>query len=363
MITRLVKLASSFVLLFSFSALSAPIQPSANFDNYTRSCNAVAANPTQYLADWGDAISKALNTPKASLTLGDACVFNGSLQARMYNSDGTPKFSGGDLPNGVDFSVHAPGSLVTDNSAFNTVDADGNPVFNNTLSDKHQAQVTFKDQTQGNSNLLMPEIKLATYSDEGERNSTNVSAWSGFKRIAGTDDIDLQLVINFDFFNSNADHMAGLWDAPGIPGIHDYIFYLGFGAARGIENQANVFPTFTDQIAFDGFSSRDLPFGQYTKQNPYIDQIILDLSGISVGETMYIFANAQAFGFNGGFADAFNTVTTKLQVANVSEEESLRILSSQFALATTSSIPEPIGIGFVGLSLAILFRRKYNAKR
>lgn len=363
MANSVIRIAIPFLLVFSFSALSALIRPSANFGNYTRSCPAVAANPVQYLADWGDAISSTMGIAKESLTLSDACIFNGNLQGRIYNSDGTPQFTGSGSPNGVDFSIHAPGSLVTDNSTFSYIDVGGNLVFHNSLSDKHQAQVTFKDQTQGTSNLLMPEIKLATYTAEGERNSTNVSAWSGFQRIAGTDNIDLELVIDFDFFNSDADHLAGLWEAPGIPGIHDYILYLGFGAAKSIENEENVFPTFTDQFAFEGFSSRDEIFGQYTEQNPYIGQIILDLSGISVGETVYIYGNAQAFGFNGGFADAFNTVKTKLQVANVSEEESLRILSTQFALATTSSIPEPVGIGFLGLALAMLFSRRHNARR
>ena len=343
-------------LASSVTAHANLIQPNANFSNYTRSCPAVAANPTQYLADWGDTlVAFGYAGSNAELTLDNACHFNGSSQGRFFNDDGSPVEGFEWAPGGVAFSIHAPGSLSIDESSTSFVDEDGNLVYQGNQDDRHRSQVTFKDQTQGTSNLLMPEIKLSGSSEEGERNSTNVSAWTGFERVAGTDALDLQLVIDFDFFNSNGDHIATTWGDGVNPEINDYFMYLGFGAAYGIEDEDNVFPVFTDVIDFDEFASRDEPFAELFEEDPFRGQLILDLSDIAVGETVYFYGNAQAFGFNGGFTDAFNTITTKLQVAGVSEQESQAIIAQQFQLAQTT-IPEPAslallasGLGFIGL--------------
>ena len=315
------------------------------------------------MSDWGPTIA-ALGlyglTNAADVTLNNACHFNGSLQAGWFNSDGTPKYHDG-IPNGAPFSTHAPGTLSIDENFSTYTDGDGNLVYQGIQDDEHQSQVTFKDQTKGTSNLLMPEIKLVADSAEGERNSTNVSAWTGFQRVAGTDDIDLEVVIDFDFFNSSDEHVATLWDTDNIPSIKDYFFSVSFGASLGIANEENVFPEFTDVINETGFSTADLPLTASFEDDPYRGQLRLDLSGIGVGETVYFYSQAQGLGFNGGFVNAFNTVTTKLQVKGIDdEEESNRILASQFTLAPTSvTVPEPSAIALLLSGLGFMaFRRR-----
>lgn len=291
----------------------------------------------------------------AQLTLDNACHFNGSRQGNWFNTDGTARFDG--LPDGVDFSIHAPGSLNVDNSSSSYVDGDGNTVFVGAQNEKHMSQVIFKDQTQGTSNLLMPEIKLATTSEESERNSTNMSAWTGFERVAGTDDIDLQLVIDFDFFNSDEEHAAATWGDDINPAINDYLFNLSFGAAYDIANEDNIFPEFSNVIDSDGYNSSNSALETLFEDDPFRGRLVLDLSDIAVGETVYFYGNAQAFGFNGGFTNAFNTITTKLQVAGATEAESQQILSQQFALAQTT-IPEPASLALLASGLGFLSLRR-----
>lgn len=74
-------------------------------------------------------------------------------------------------------------------------------------------------------------------------------------------------------------------------------------------------------------------------------------------KVVYFYGNAQAFGFNGGFTNAFNTITTKLQVAGATEAESQQILSQQFALAQTT-IPEPASLALLASGLGFLSLRR-----
>lgn len=339
-------ICTSALVFSSFSHAS----PMGNIANYNRSCHAVVANLQQYVTDWGAAMA----SQGFQASVGDACIFNSYHQSIGWNADGTAKSAG--TPNGVNFSVHAPGTVTRDFTTTASLDTSGNPVYQGTTNSQHQSEVRFVNQTVGTSNLLMPELRLFASSDTGERNSTNVNAWTGFERIAGTDSLALQLVIEFDYFNSDAGHSASVWNAPGVNGMTDNHFNLSFLASRNViaPPPGGVFPEFVDIIERVSYSNPwDDILATYTAATPYTGSLVLDLGSLAVGDIVYVAASAQAFGLNGGFTDAFNTVTTRLQVAGVSETESDVILASQFAFADVPSanVSEPLTLGVLLLGL------------
>ncbi len=329
------------LLLSAYSVNAGVVTQYSSVQTYQRTCPGVA--DPNYVNDWRAAVETFYGLAPADVSADLICHFNGGNQERMYNFDGTPKLGYEWMPLGVPYTSSDIGSL----DIYSDFGSDGV-----TLDDpdgKYYADVTL-DYT----NLGLPQIKVLSDSNAFERNSVNAFAateylWTGA-------DQTLSFTANFDFFNS-----GNLWSLPGAADIYDYLYNVGFGASTDMTfDFVNVFPDYGNIITQGYFSSNDESLISATAASPYAGTQTISFD-VKTGDQFYLWGWTQAFGYNGGFMDASNTLTTELAVQGLSAEESKEIFATALQPAPViSEIPEPSSILLMCLGLLGFTIRKRN---
>ncbi len=333
------KFKSTIVLslgLFAATAAQAGlISQHSSINTYQRTCPGLQG--PNYIANWRPVLAQFYGLQPAEVSTNLACHFNGANQERYFNTDGTPKEGLDFLPNGPAFSADTLGSLTVTSAVGSTQVTIGSP------DGKFYGDVTLDPD-----NLGLPQIKVKSESEPFERNSVNGFAASEFLWTGEAE--TLEYTVDFDFFNS-----GGVWSFNDAADIHDYIFELTFGVSTGMEFDENfTFPLdYGTELTSDYFSSVSLGLITATEDEPYTGSLTVSFD-VNTGDKFFLWGQVQAFGLNGGFMDAAHTVTSRLNVEGLTEEESNQIFST--SLQPLVNIPEPAtmmlllsGLGFIGL--------------
>ncbi|MDG1752475.1 MAG: PEP-CTERM sorting domain-containing protein [Thalassotalea sp.] len=299
-----------------------------------------------YANNWRDTIELFYNMESGSASAEIMCHFNGGNQARIYNNDGSIREDSPwpDMPIGVPFTDEEVGTLEV-------IQATGqNQVTLGTNDGKYYANVILDE-----SNLGLPQIKVKSESGDFERNSVNGYAateylWTG-------DAETLEFNMDFDFFTS-----GNSWDLSGAADFQDYIFNLTFGAAIGMQfDPSQTFPIDDGTILSEAsFSTVGEPIISGTIDSPYEGSLSVSFD-VDTGDQFFLYGRVQAFGLNGGFADASHTVSSRLAVQGYTQEESLQIFTSALNEAVPSvDVPEPSTLAIFTLGIIGLASRRFK---
>ncbi|WP_286265256.1 PEP-CTERM sorting domain-containing protein [Thalassotalea atypica] len=348
------KIKTALFTLTTITALSANaglVTQHTSVQTYQRSCPGVA--DANWVKNWKPIVEWYYGIEQADADL--MCHFNGGNQERHFNSDGTPKDAnwryddawptgenGEAISGGGEFTAEQVGTLEIIASAgpedMTTV---------GTKDGKYYAQVTLDDE-----NLGLPEIKVKSESDEFERNSVNAFAateylWTG-------EDETLEFTANFDFFAS-----GGAWALGDTPEINDYLLGMEIGVATDmLFDVEQIFPTdWGNQIATAGYNTNNEPRVSGSLEEPIEGTVTVSFD-VSAGDQFFLYGWIQAFGYNGGFVDASNTLTSQLAVQGQTQQQSQQIFAAALQAAPPSdpnAIPEPSSLflallGFIGLA-------------
>jgi PEP-CTERM motif len=329
----------TIVSLSTFAVNAGVVTQYSSVQTYQRTCPGVAN--ASYVNDWRAAVETYYGLAPADVSADLICHFNGGNQERMYNFDGTQKAGFEFMPLGVPFTSADVGTL----DIYSDFGSDG--VKLDDPGGKYYADVTLDD-----TNLGLPQIKVLSDSNAFERNSVNAVAateylWTGA-------DQTLSFTANFDFFNS-----GNLWGLPGVVDIYDYLYIVGFGASTDMTfDFINVFPDYGNIITEGYFSSNDESLISATETSPYTGTQTISFD-VKTGDQFYLWGWTQAFGYNGGYMDASNTLTTELAVQGLTVEESKVIFATALQPApVVSDIPEPSSIMLMCLGLLVFSIRK-----
>jgi hypothetical protein len=299
--------------------------------SYQRSCPGLA--DPNFVSNWGNAIKAIYAVTSVGTDI--ACHFNASFQNNFYNADGSPKRPG--LPSGVPFTPDEIGSTAA------AIAFAANNAEIGSLDGEFYGKVTLDAD-----NLGLPEIKIKSSSDALERNSVNGFAATEYQWLGAAQ--TLSYSVNFDFFNSYA-----LWGIPGATEVHDYSLGLTFGVSQDME--------FSYDVPFDfdfgnvqttaAFMSHMLEMIDSDLENPFMGSLTINFD-VDTGDKFWLWTQVQAFGLNGGFIDATHTVTSALGVEGLTQEESMRLFTTDLR-QVPNLISQPSGLMLWLTALFLLY--------
>jgi len=283
---------------------------------YNRQCPGLA--DPNYVSKWRGALVRFFGE---SVTTEQACVFNGGLQARAYNTDGSPKDM--NMPLGVAFTPLEVGNVDYD-TYYGGSQTDDVNVLN-----KFYGKVTLDQQ-----NLGLPEIKISVNSAVQERNSIGGFAaalyeWQGAAFV-------LNYAVNFDFFNS-----GGEWALDGAMPSHDYWFDLTFGVSSDMTfiPQSPFVLDVNTVITSSNMNTESMPLFSADAANPFTGTLSVAFN-VNPGDQFWLWGRASARASNGGLLDASHTVTSKLSIDGMSDNEAQQIFATALK-QVPNQVPAP----------------------
>jgi hypothetical protein len=282
------------------------------------------------IGDWG------------AQTVDTACRFNSAFQAEFWNNDGSPKFDG--LPSIPAFTPDQVGNLFVDPATAETF------IDHVSGTGKLEGRITLDE-----GNLGLPEIKINATSSENERNSFNGYAaneflWTG-------DDATLEFELNFDFF-----HSSEVWELNGYEStLSSDLILNAYVSENLIINPNSLFPADSgDIIDIDTFSIFEDGVGPTSAENPFFGNLSVSFD-VTAGQTFFVVGQYQGFAKNGGFINAFNTITSSLNIQGLSFEESALIFENSLTLAPVEvNAPNSLLFMLLGGGLFAAFKKRAN---
>jgi hypothetical protein len=270
-----------------------------------------------------------------------ACVFNSNFQAARWNNDGSPKF--GDLPSIPAFTNEEVGELeITE--AFGT-----NNLSLTTDTGNLKGDVFLDDESLG-----LPVIKIDAKSEVGQRNSFNGYAateylWTGA-------DQTLEFGLDFDFY-----HSSEMWTFDGYQATNTSDLLLtAFVSEDLIINPLSIFPEDNGNVlSLERFQLSDSDVGMTSAEDPYFGSLNVSFD-VTNGQRFFVVGQFQGFAKNGGFLNAYNTITGSLNVEGLTEEESEVVFATSLQLAP-AEITAPASMFMLLLSAGLMFVRRHFA--
>lgn len=330
--------ATSQSLLLSTSANAGLITQHVSVGAFDRNCPGLS-DPS-YLDNHIDAIVAVYGSieSQGSQLVDTACRFNSSRQADLWNYDGTPKFEG--LPTIPSFTDEQVGNLII-------TDATASDSLSLTTSTGNLVGEVSLDS----DNLGLPVIKIDAKSQAGQRNSFNGYAateylWTG-------QDQRLEFGLDFDFF-----HSSESWGFPGYLETESSDLSLTAFVSEGlIIDSSLVFPVDNGNVlSSDSFSLKDTDVGITSEQDPYFGSLNVSFD-VKNGQRFFVVGQFQGFAKNGGFLNAFNTITGSLTVEGFTEEQSEAIFETSLQLAPPE-LNAPTSLAFLIFGAGYLFLRR-----
>lgn len=262
---------------------------------------------------------------QGSQAIDTACRFN-SAQSRYYNNDGSPKF-------------YIPGRVMPTIPAF-TNDQVGSLTITNATATDNLSVVTETGRLQGeivldSENLGLPEIKINATAGANERNSFNGYAATEYLWTGADETLEFQL--NFDFYHSSEE-----WEFDGYQSTETSEFLLNAYVSEGlIIDPVSTFPANDgDLLGLDSFLLSETDVGDTSADFPYYGNLTVSFDVVA-GQTFFVVGQYQGFAKNGGFLNAFNTITGALNIEGFSQEESKAIFETSLELAPVTSVNTP----------------------
>jgi len=325
----------SMAVLMTTQAQANLISQYTEISSFQRNCPGLS--DPNYAKKWNGALTYFYG---ASFTTEQACHFNGGLQSRYYKTDGTPKPGFDDIPSGVAFS----GAEVGSASIIQDFGADEVEIGNQ--NGDYYGKVKLDNQ-----NLGLPELKVKAQSGALERDSINGFAASLFEWQGAATTSDYK--VDFDLFNS-----GGEWALDGAMTNHDYMFSLYFGVSQ------NMVFSYQNPFSFDYgtiltstyLSTKDLPLFSASMINPYNGSLSISFD-VNTGDRFWLWGTVQAFGFNGGLLDASHTVTSKLAVDGLTEEQNQQLFASALQ-QVPNQVPTPAAWSLWLIGLLLMARTR-----
>lgn len=325
----------------TFPVKAGVISQYTEISSYQRSCPGLV--DPNFSSNWGAAIKTIYAVESFGTDI--ACHFNASFQKNFYNLDGSPKRP--DLPAGAPYTLAEVGTT------------EGSIAFGANNAEIGSIGADFYGKvTLDAANLGLPEIKIKSASDALERNSVNGFAATEYQWLGAAQ--TLSYSVDFDFFNS-----ASWWGIPGAHAVHDYALGLTFGVSKDME--------FSYDVPFDfdfgnvqttaAFMTSMLDMIESDFENPFAGSLTITFE-VNPGDKFWLWTQVQAFGLNGGFIDATNTVTSALGVEGLSKEQSMELFATDLR-QVPNQIPLPSGV-ILWLTALLLWcgqRRKMVRRR
>ncbi|MGB3727244.1 MAG: hypothetical protein WA981_15950 [Glaciecola sp.] len=278
------------------------------------------------LDDWGD---QAVDT---------VCRFNSTFQASYWNNDGTPKYDG--LPNIPAFTNAQVGTLVITQSTGTS------NLSLTTPTGRLQGDVRLDE-----ANLGLPEIKINATSAANERNSFNGYAATEYLWTGADETLEFQL--NFDFFHSSEE-----WSVGGLPATKTSDLVLNAYVSEGLIVDPNgIFPQDSGIITVnDEFVLSESNIGPTSAEDPYFGNLSVSFD-VTAGQTFFVVGQYQGFAKNGGFLNAYNTITGALNVEGLTQQESTAIFATSLQAAPVTAASAPVALLLTLLGGSFVFAR------
>lgn len=209
-----------------------------------------------------------------------------------------------------------------------------------------------------NSVLSLPEIHLYAGSAEnsmsiGKSFAVQAYFWTG-------EDTTLSFSANLDYSAS-----ADQYDESGnrVVGAY-YEAVIAASTKLFVSNEENdIFPSNfneNDLLGGDFYSSDS---SENSGQERYEETQLGFSFDVRKDTVFYLFGRAAAYGWNGGYLDSRNTLTTSLSIAGATAEQSAPLIETFANPIQSSEISAPAasGIFLIGLAGLLSYRRKVKA--
>jgi hypothetical protein len=323
----------------TFPVKAGVISQYTEISSYQRSCPGLT--DPNFTSNWGAAI-KAIYAVE-SFGTDIACHFNASFQKNFYNADGSPKRPW--LPAGVPYTLADVGNSDA------TIAFGANNAEIGSIDGEFYGKVKLDA-----GNLGLPEIKIKSSSDALERNSVNGFAATEYQWLGAAQ--TLSYSVDFDFFNS-----ASWWGILGANAVHDYSLGLTFGVSQDMEFSYDV-PfnfDFGNIQTTAAFMTSMLEMIESDLENPFAGSLTINFE-VNPGDKFWLWTQVQAFGLNGGFIDATNTVTSALGVAGLSKEQSIELFATDLR-QVPNQIPLPSGLVLFVTAILLFWQQRASDGR
>lgn len=187
-----------------------------------------------------------------------------------------------------------------------------------------------------NTVLSLPEIHMLASSNQGNMSIARSFAVQGFLW-TGEDttlsfDADLDYTISEDQYDEYGNRVVGAY----------YESVIAASSSITLSTADNdIYPLNFDEGSLLGGQFYSSDNAELAGQARY-DEIQLGFRfDVKKDSVFYLFGRATAYGWNGGFVDSLNTLTTTLRITGKTFEESNSILSTSIALLEPTSVPSP----------------------